>query len=100
MLARQNNVSEHSKRPSVTARMCLVQSFPARDGALGGGGAFQLELPGWTPPSATDSWFLAWLRARWIGRQQFAVLRAASTPHCLKTFCEDSHLTDQVDLEL
>lgn len=54
MLARQNNVSENSKRPSVTARMCLVRSFSAGDGALGGG-AFQLELLGWTPPSAIDS---------------------------------------------
>lgn len=57
MLARQNNVSKNSKQTSVTARMWLVQSFPARDRALGGG-AFQLDLPGWTPTSANDTWSL------------------------------------------
>lgn len=58
MPARQNNGSENSKRPSVTTRMWLAQSFPARDGALGGG-AFHLDLPGWTPTSASD--FCFWL---------------------------------------
>lgn len=95
MPARQNNVSENSRRLSVTARMWLVQSFPAGAGALGGA-AFQLDLP---PLPMTLGPCLV---KSTVDRQ--TVLRAATTPVVRKhSLCEDSlllntHLMGQVDL--